>query len=276
MQDRPYILIGGILLAFLIAIAFSYWIRTRDVSSSPISSDTASQTAYAKKGTQRKGAKALVRTKNIPAPSKGGEADPNDIEIWGSLEPGGYQPDTPLVNSEFQTLDQIQDSSFSGEMPSFIPAEATPIYTTSSLPEDAPVLFEPMQPTDDTYMNAKRLFQEGKFSEAQHLLESIDIEGEDQATSVSSGEAENRVLLALTHSKQGHPEEGIVLLQDIMLRTETMKGVRDKRLVQAYRQAALHLSRLLRAQGRRDEADSVELDPSVLRSVVERSGSLSR
>ena len=274
MQDRPYILIGGILFAFFIAIALSYWIRTRDTGSSPISSATASKTAYAKKGTQRKGAKALVRTKNIPAPSKGGHADPNDIEIWGSLEPGVYRPDSSPVNEDFQSLDQIQDYSFSGQTSSQTVSEDTPMYSTSVLPEADLALFESAQPTNETYVNAKRLFQEGAFSEAQRLLETLD--AEDEGPSVSSGEAESRVLLALTHSKQGYAEEGIVLLQEIMRRTESMKGVRDDRLVQAYRQAALHLSRLLRAQGRRDEAEAVTLDPSVLRSVSVRSGSLSR
>lgn len=267
-------LIGGLLITFFIAIALSYWIRTRDTGSSPISSATASKTVYAKKGTQREGAKALVRTKNIPAPSKGGDTDPNDIEIWGSLEPGGYQPGSSPENTEFQSLDEIKNYSLSGETLSQIGSEETPMYTTSDLPEDSSISYEAAQPLDETYVNAKRLFQQGEFDEAQRLLETLDVE--EEADSVSSGEAESRVLLALTHSKQGHAEEGIVLLQEIMHRTESMEGVRNDRLVQAYRQAALHLSRLLRAQGRRDEADSVTLDPSVLRSVAGRSGSLSR
>ncbi|MCH7908088.1 MAG: hypothetical protein IIB38_00535 [Candidatus Hydrogenedentes bacterium] len=266
-------LIGGILFAFFIAIVLAYWVRTQDTSS-PISSSTASKTLHAKQGTQRKGARALVRTKNLPAPSKGGHADPNDIEIWGSLEPGGYQADSPSVTSDFQALDKIYDLSFTGQPLSQISSVDTSAYPLPSFPEDDPDSLEPAQPVNETYVNAKRLFQKGEFGEAQRLLETLDTE--DSATSLSSWDAENRVLLALTHSKQGHAEEGIALLRDIMQHTESIKGVRDDRLVQTYRQAALHLTRLLRAQGRRDEADSVRLDPAVVGSGSERKGSVRR
>ena len=273
MKDRPYILIGGILFAFFIAIALAYWIRTHDTSN-PISSSTASKTLHAKQGTQRKGARALVRTKNIPSPSKGGHADPNAIEIWGSLEPGGHRADSPSETNEFRSLDKIQDSSFTGQPLSQISSVDTSIYALPKFPEDDPDSLGPVQPVNETYINAKRLFQEGEFSEAQRLLETLDTE--DSATSLSSQDAENRVLLALTHSQQGHHEEGIALLRDIMQYTESIKGVRDEELVQTYRQAALHLTRLLRAQGRRKEADSVRLDPAVVGSGAERRGSLRR
>ncbi|MCH7958493.1 MAG: hypothetical protein IID08_00085 [Candidatus Hydrogenedentes bacterium] len=266
-------LIGGILFTFLIAIALAYWVRARDTSS-PISSSTASKTLYAKQGTQRGGARALVRTKNLPAPSQEGHADPGDIEVWGSLEPGGYQADSPSETDELQSIDKIQDAPFTGQPLSQFSFVDTSTYALPGFPEDGAAPSEPAQPVNETYVNAKRLFQEGEFGAAQRLLETLD--PEDDNTSLSSGDAQNRVLLALTRSKQGHAEEGIALLRDIMQRTESIKGVRDDRLVQTYRQAALHLTRLLRAQGRREEADSVKLDPAVVGSGSGRDGSLRR
>ena len=266
-------LIGGILFAFFIAIALAYWVRTRDTSS-PISSSTASKTLYAKQGTQRGGARALVRTKNLPAPSQGGHADPGDIEVWGSLEPGGYRADSPSETNEFRSLDHIYDSSFTAQPLSQISSVDTSIDALPIFPEDDPDSLGPVQPVNETYVNAKRLFQEGEFGAAQRLLETLDTE--DSATSLSSRDAQNRVLLALTRSKLGHTEEGIALLRDIMQRTESIKGLRDEGLVQTYRQAALHLTRLLRVQGRREEADSVRLDPAVVGSGAERRGSLRR
>lgn len=274
MENRPFLIVGGVFTAFVLAMLLAYWLSGNS-RRTPIKQSTSSKVLHARRGTERENARALLRDKPTTSSPQGGTRDPEDMEIWGRLSPSDaagasaepYAEPPEVRPVELREPDAIDAQSATTPDGAAVFPEPTELAgdTGDADPVDLAQVDEIAEASILAAENEREIL-EARFNQAKQYLEQgraddvLDIVNSmpPRDGPLTSAGLELEMLGALAHQRLGSTDAAIAAFRSVMNEVEAADKT-DPEIVGVYRQAALHLSRQLRQAGRTEEAEQVTL-----------------
>lgn len=274
MEDRPYILVGALILILIVGSALAWFVGNNSPAGQASNIET--KTFRAKPGTQRESAKALVNTKRRHKSARPGTST-ESVEVWGRFEGDGGEGGAAAPEDDARRLvDEVladlpveegiavlEAELVTAEMPAHIYSALISLYAVED-PAD-------MERVDGAFSlamaNAQRpdernaaLYHYLKVvanrSDWARVLE-ISTRHARAHGEMSRLRAQIAILEAEALRQTERMEEAVESLETILDAEKLTRLLADPEFRPVYRQAALKLSRIYRELGEPDLAEKV-------------------
>lgn len=292
VEDKPYMVVVGVVGIFLLALAGAALLSGGVGGSSSSSTSTTPVKKFrAKPGTQRENARAIISdAPSIPSdnqsPGDSSTTPQKPIEVWGRFDSPDEEAIPRMASEELTPRTPSEDAAWSAlEHPSTEEAiesltgqlevlddsqAASDLYSAlgtlyarqgrfetgeveAAFAQALKAAVSDAQRIGVEYEEAKALMQHG---EAARALETIrKLEGKDLPD--ARMRAELSVMEGMALEKSGDVEGAIASYESLLDEGLGADGEKDRGILGIYRQAALRLTRIYRKLGREEDAEKV-------------------
>lgn len=276
MEERPGLIISIVIGALILMFAVAFYFGQQE-SEAPAASTRQEPTKKfrAKAGTERENVRALVSSR----PSADESSSGKEIDIWGSLEQSAAErasTKTELVITEARWTESAEEGvrlllnrlrvSENADQRGLIYATLATLYREL----EPPMYDEAEKALRRAWKHAStpREILETAHAQSAYDLARGDFESvlktrdrvADEEFPNSTRVLELGVMEGVAYEGVGKLDDALKAYESVLERGQAVELKQHSGAANVYRQAGLHLTRLLRKQGRGEDADRITLD----------------